>query len=207
MVGALYERSHSRQIGDNLGLGRRLPAYMFFFGLFTLASFGFPGTNGFVSEALVLIGVFSVNTWAGALVIPGVLLAAAYMLRLFLKLAWGAPSSVSGWKDLNSREYIYLIPLALLVIYLGLAPGLALRVINPSIVQLLTPFEVQFVVKQSLEEPNPSAQKPEHRLRSTGSLAEEPQILEKNASPENPYSFSMGKNQLTLAEAAQGERP
>ncbi|MFW5734465.1 MAG: complex I subunit 4 family protein, partial [Oceanidesulfovibrio sp.] len=86
MVGAVYERSHSRMIKDNLGLGKYLPAYMFFFGLFSLSSLAFPGTNSFVGEALVLIGAFSRNFWVGALAVPGALLAAAYMLRLLQKL-------------------------------------------------------------------------------------------------------------------------
>ncbi len=143
LVGAIYERSHSREISDNMGLGKYLPAYMAFFGLFALASFGFPGTNGFVSEALVLIGVFAANYWLGALAIPGVMLAAAYMLRLGLKLAWGQPTQAKTWSDLNKREWVYLTPLAVLVIYLGLGPGLALKTINPSIEKLLHDFEVR----------------------------------------------------------------
>jgi len=58
LVGAIYERSHSREISKNMGLGKYLPAYMFFFGLFALSSLGFPGTNSFVGELLVLIGIF-----------------------------------------------------------------------------------------------------------------------------------------------------
>ncbi len=141
LVGAIYERSHSREITANMGLGKYLPAYMGFFGLFGLASLGFPGTNGFVSEALVLIGVFKANVWVGALAIPGVMLAAAYMLRLGLKLAWGRPTQAKSWADLNVREWSYLAPLAILVIYLGLGPGLALKTINPSIEKLLHDFE------------------------------------------------------------------
>lgn len=141
LVGAIYERSHSREIADNMGLGKYLPAYMFFFGLFAIASFGFPGTNGFVSEALVLIGVFESSYLLGALTIPGVMLAAAYMLRLGLKLAWGEPSQARPWQDLNPREWVYLAPLAILVLYLGLMPTLALRTINPSVLHLLDQYQ------------------------------------------------------------------
>ena len=58
LVGAIYERSHSREISENMGLGKYLPAYMVFFGLFALSSLGFPGTNSFVGEALVSSGSF-----------------------------------------------------------------------------------------------------------------------------------------------------
>ncbi|PIP40018.1 MAG: NADH-quinone oxidoreductase subunit M [Desulfobacterales bacterium CG23_combo_of_CG06-09_8_20_14_all_51_8] len=149
MVGAVYERSHSREINDNKGLGKFLPAYMFFFGLFSLSSLAFPGTNSFVGEILVLIGAFQNNYWVGAMAIPGALLAAAYMLRLLQKMAWGEPSSVPGWHgaankkkfDINLREWAYLVPLALLVIYLGLAPGLTLRTIDPSLNQTLSKIQ------------------------------------------------------------------
>ncbi|WP_461209048.1 complex I subunit 4 family protein [Desulfocurvus sp. DL9XJH121] len=144
LVGAVYERSHSREIVDNLGLGKYLPAYMGFFGLFALSSFGFPGTNSFVGEALVLFGVFRFDPWVGALSIPGAMIAAAYMLRLGLKLAWGEPASPAGghghWYDLNVREWVYLAPLAFLVFYIGLAPTLCMKVIDPSIDHLLKGF-------------------------------------------------------------------
>lgn len=142
MIGAIYERSHSREMTDNLGLGKFLPMYMGFFGLFALSSFGFPGTNSFVGEALVLFGAFRFDPWIGAMTIPGAMIAAAYMLKLGLKMAWGRPASPvdKGWKDLCSREWVYLAPMAVLVVYIGLAPGLCMRVIDPSINKVLTDF-------------------------------------------------------------------
>jgi NADH-quinone oxidoreductase subunit M len=144
MVGAAYERSHSREIADNLGLGRYLPAYMGFFGLFALSSFGFPGTNSFVGEALVFFGAFARSTALGLWAAPGAMIAAAYMLRLSLKLAWGEPPSPrSGrgrWFDLKAREWAYLAPLAALVLYVGLAPGIFLQVVDPSLGKLLRDY-------------------------------------------------------------------
>jgi NADH-quinone oxidoreductase subunit M len=138
LVGAIYERSHSRDIGKNMGLGKYLPAYMAFFGLFAFSSFAFPGTNSFVGEALVLIGVFEHKLWLGALAIPGALVAATYMLRLTQKLAYGEPTQAQSWRDLCTREWVYFLPLAILVIYIGLAPGLTLRIMDPSVSQLIT---------------------------------------------------------------------
>jgi proton-translocating NADH-quinone oxidoreductase, chain M len=93
MIGAIYERSHSREITDNLGLGKYLPAFMGFWGLFALASLSFPGTNGFVGEMLVFAAAFRVDPVVGALIVPGALLGAAYMFRVSLKMAWGTPAS------------------------------------------------------------------------------------------------------------------
>lgn len=141
LVGTIYERSHSRLIRDNLGLGKYLPAYMGFFGLFALSSLGFPGMNSFVGELLVLIGVFAKHPWVGAAAIPGVLLGATYMLRLTRNLAWGEPSSVRNWPDLSVREWIVFLPLAVLVFYIGLAPGLTLRAIDPTLNRVIAEFQ------------------------------------------------------------------
>lgn len=138
MIGTVYERSHSRAISDNMGMGKYLPAFMFFWGLYALASFAFPGTNGFVGELLVFVGAFQKVTWLGFALVPGALLAAAYMFRVSLKMAWGEPSSAKLWPDLNIREWSYLAIPAVFVFYIGLAPGVFFKIMDPSLNQLLT---------------------------------------------------------------------
>ncbi|MDL2272009.1 NADH-quinone oxidoreductase subunit M [Desulfovibrio sp. OttesenSCG-928-I05] len=152
MIGTIYERSHSREIGKNLGLGKYLPAFVTFWGIFGLASLGFPGTNGFVGEMLVLVSAFERETMIGLVVIPGVLLSAAYMFRVSLKMIWGKPSSASPeanegkqWKDLNKREWSYLVLPAVMVIFIGLVPGPFLRMISPSADKLITDYESRSV--------------------------------------------------------------
>jgi NADH-quinone oxidoreductase subunit M len=147
MVGTIYERSHSRMVLQNLGLGKYMPAYVGYFGLFAFSAFAFPGTNSFVGELLVLIGAFQSNPWVGAAVIPGVLLAATYMLRLAQKLTWGEPSSYKkGWKDLNGREWAYLLPCALFVVYIGLAPGIFFKTIDASVQHLVSDFKAKTTI-------------------------------------------------------------
>jgi NADH-quinone oxidoreductase subunit M len=124
-------------------VAKYLPAYIGFFGLFAFSSFGFPGTNSFVGELLVFIGAFQSKIWVGAAMVPGVLLAAAYMLRLTQKLSWGEPSSVKGWKDLNRREWAYLLPCAVFVIYIGLAPRAFFNTIDASVKGLLSNFHAR----------------------------------------------------------------
>ena len=142
LVGLIYERSHSRNLSDNMGVSKDLPAYTGFLLLFALAAFGFPGTNGFFSKLLVLLGVFEANFWLGVLFVIGMILGLAYLLRLLLTVGWGKPSQVQpDWKDMNLREWIYLAPLGLLVIYLGVAPGKALSFIGPSVDHLLSEFQ------------------------------------------------------------------
>jgi NADH-quinone oxidoreductase subunit M len=144
MVGLLYERSHSREIADNQGLGKFMPAYMFLFGVFSFSSLAFPGTNSFVGEVLVLIGAFAGNPWVGFAAVPGAMLAAAYMLRLLQRVTWGEPTSFKkGWYDLGAREWATLVPLALLVFYIGLAPSLAIKTIEPSIERVLAAMQAK----------------------------------------------------------------
>ena len=151
LIGALYERSHSRDISDNLGLGKYLPVFMFFWGLFGLAAFGFPGTNGFIGEFWIIVAALEQTTpicgvnvpLIGLLTIPGAMLAAAYMLKVSLKLAWGKPSSAKGkgWKDLNCREWSYLVIPAVLVLYLGLGSMGLINIISPAIKDTVTSFD------------------------------------------------------------------
>lgn len=143
MAGLLYERSQSFDLLKNLGLGKYVPVFLGFWGLFAFAGFAFPGTNNFVGEFLVLAGAFERNLWIGALAVPGALLAAAYMLRPTQKMTWGEPSTAAGWKDLASREWMPLVPLAFLVLYLGLAPTLCLKAMNPSLKSVVSVVRVQ----------------------------------------------------------------
>jgi NADH-quinone oxidoreductase subunit M len=135
-VGIIYERSHSRLIKDNSGISKIMPIYIGFLGFFSLSSMAFPGTNSFIGELLVLIGTFLDHKLVGALSIPGVVLAAAYMLRLLQKIAWGGKGNPKFF-DLNAREIIYLVPLAIFVLWIGFAPTPFLDVMHASVDHLL----------------------------------------------------------------------
>jgi NADH-quinone oxidoreductase subunit M len=151
MVGILYQRSGSHEISGNLGLGKFVPAFMGFWGLFAFAGFAFPGTNNFVGEFLILAGAFERNLWLGAVAVPGALLAAAYMLRPTQKMAWGEPSNATKWRDMSGREWACLLPMAFLVLYLGLAPTLCLKVMNPTLNHLISAFQSRVPVTLSID--------------------------------------------------------
>ena len=147
-VGIIYERTHSREIRDNSALGTAMPLYVTFLGIFSLSSFGFPGTNNFISEFLVLIAAFTENPWIGAISIVGVVLAAAYMLRLLQKMVWdrsdgrhrGDRDLHSLW-DLGAREVAVLVFLAVFVICLGFYPKPLLNVMDKSVTHLVEQVE------------------------------------------------------------------
>ncbi len=135
MVGIIYERTHSRQIFDNAGLGKFLPAYVGFFGLFAVSSFAFPGTNSFVGELYVLISTFAKSRTAGFFAAVGAVVAAAYMLRLLKQIVWGREDK-RDLADLNVREFVYLTPLAVFVLWVGLFPSPFIRVMENTLVHL-----------------------------------------------------------------------
>ncbi|MBW1645168.1 MAG: NADH-quinone oxidoreductase subunit M [Deltaproteobacteria bacterium] len=149
-IGIIYERTHSREIKDNSALGMLMPVYVTFLGIFTLSSFAFPGTNSFVGELLVLVGAFSKYKLVGFLAIPGAILAAAYMLRLFQKMVWADSDGHAhhhdddhgddghhALKDLNGREVVTLLFLAVFVFWIGLHPAPLLKVMDTSVSHLV----------------------------------------------------------------------
>jgi NADH-quinone oxidoreductase subunit M len=80
--------------------------------------------------------------------VPGALLGAAYMFRVSLKMAWGQPASAKTWRDLNTREWAYLLIPAVFVFYIGLAPGLIFKLIDPSVEKLVGDFKQRNTVEQ-----------------------------------------------------------
>ena len=134
LVGIIYERTHSRTIGDYTGLFKKTPVYGAFFLIIALSSMGMPVTNGFIGELLVLIGTFRSSWYLALMVVFGILLGAAYLLWLFQRVFLGNfRCSVKDLKDLNVREVATLIPLAVLVFWIGLYPKPFLRTMDNSL--------------------------------------------------------------------------
>lgn len=131
LVGILYERSHSRELANNGGLAKLMPGFVFFLGLFSLSSMAFPGTASFIGEFLCLVAAFDNSMILGLWVIPGALLAAAYMFRMFLALVWGRGGDVRHARDISLREWFCLAPPAALVILFGFYPEPLLKIMNP----------------------------------------------------------------------------
>ena len=138
-VGIIYERLHTRDLGETAGMGKMMPIFATFAGIFALSSLAFPGTNSFIGEFLVMSGGFAVSKVMMICVVPGVVLAAAYMLRMLQKVAYGGTSNPdhSQVKDLGLREILTLAPLLLFVFWIGLHPEPFTRVLDASVKHLL----------------------------------------------------------------------
>ena len=138
-VGIIYERLHTRDLNAAAGLGKQMPVFAGFLGVFCLSSMAFPGTNSFIGEFLVLVGGFAISWKLVLCAVPGVVLAAAYMLRMLQRVAYGRPTNPdhSGIKDLNARELLTLLPLLAFVFWIGLHPGPVVRVMDASIQRIV----------------------------------------------------------------------
>jgi NADH-quinone oxidoreductase subunit M len=138
-VGVIYERTHSRQIADNVGLTKPMPRYATLLVIFALSSLGLPGTNSFVGEFMVLAGTFLWSKIATALASLGIILAAAYLLWMVQRVAFGAPSPhmLPKLRDVNLREMAALVPLVVLIFLIGLFPNPILTRMHPSVEKIL----------------------------------------------------------------------
>ncbi|MCP4559845.1 MAG: NADH-quinone oxidoreductase subunit M [Bosea sp.] len=124
-VGVIYDRMHTREIAAYGGLVNRMPLYAVVFMIFTMANVGLPGTAGFVGEFLTLMGAFKANPWVAFLATTGVILSAGYALWLYRRVVFGelTKPELKDITDLNAREIAIFVPLVLLTIWYGIAPG------------------------------------------------------------------------------------
>lgn len=124
LVGMLYDRRHTRLISDFGGVAKVMPMFAAFFLVVSLSSIGLPGLNGFIGEFLVLLGAFqTIPTFAiiGAL---GVILAAVYMLWMYQRVMFGEMTHEANTHltDLTLREVVVLVPVVLVIVWIGLYP-------------------------------------------------------------------------------------
>lgn len=138
LVGVLYERTGTRDLTALGGMGRQVPKLALATSLTLLAAMGLPGFAGFVAEFHVIVGAFDSFGMAVLLISAGVLLTAAYSLKVIAKLFTGRPNPrLAAIGDLSLSESATAVPLVGLLLALGLVPGIALVFINPTIVEIV----------------------------------------------------------------------
>jgi len=126
LVGVIYDRAHTREIAAFGGLGAKLPVYTGIFVLFGMAALGLPSMSGFVSEFMIFVGSFTsvyVPTWMVIVSVLGVILGAAYILRMIQHVFLGKFNTRwDGLTEINGREIFTIVPLAILTILIGVYP-------------------------------------------------------------------------------------
>jgi NADH-quinone oxidoreductase subunit M len=138
IVGVLYDRAHTRDIDAFGGLAITMPKYT---GIMTVAFFaalGLPGLSGFISEAFSFLGAFQTFRTMTIIAAPGIVLTAAYMLWTLQRVFLGQPNEKwASLPDINGRELFTLVPLAIVVLVLGIYPSLLLDMMTASLNHLV----------------------------------------------------------------------
>jgi NADH-quinone oxidoreductase subunit M len=125
LVGMIYERRHTRLIEQFGGIWKVMPAFSVLFMIVTFSSIGLPGLNGFVGEFLILVGAFQWSRLAAALATTGIIFAAVYMLWMYQRVFFGELTHEENRRltDLSVREWVVLVPVLLLIVWIGVYPG------------------------------------------------------------------------------------
>jgi NADH-quinone oxidoreductase subunit M len=138
-IGVLYDRMHSRQIADYGGVVNTMPRFAALALFFAMANCGLPGTAGFVGEWTVILGAVKANFWLGLLAALALILGAAYTLWMYKRVYFGAVANnrVHALKEINAREYLMLVILAVAVLWMGLYPKPFTDTMDASVTHLL----------------------------------------------------------------------
>jgi NADH-quinone oxidoreductase subunit M len=134
IVGVLYDRAHHRDLNGFGGVASVTPVYAGLTSLAFFASMGLPGLSGFISEVLVFIGAFPKWPVLTIIAVGGIIITAGYLLWTVQRVFFGPTNpKYAELPDINGRELFMLVPLAAIVIFLGLWPHPVLGLMNNSL--------------------------------------------------------------------------
>jgi NADH-quinone oxidoreductase subunit M len=139
IVGILYERRHTREISEYGGISNVMPVYATITMIMFLSSMGLPLLNGFVGEFTILQGTFMENWKWAAWAVPGVILAAAYLLWLYQRVFFGTVTNPKNEKlhDLTPREVLTFAPLVIMAFWIGLYPKPFFQILEQPVNQIV----------------------------------------------------------------------
>ncbi len=159
LVGMIYERRHTRLMDDFGGLAKIMPVFATFLMIATLASVAVPGTNGFVGEIMILVGVFRTYPAFGVFAVSGMVLGVVYMLWMYQKVMFGPVTDDANLKltDLNTREIVTMVPIAVLVFVMGIFPGMFLRKMDASVNNFIKQYQYKYEAYAAEKNGDPAA--------------------------------------------------
>ena len=135
LVGVIYERTHTRDLNEFGGLFPLMPVYGGILIFTSMASLGLPGLNGFVSEFLVVQGSWPVFTLFTRLAMIGLFFTGAYILKGIKQVLHGPLNEhwVGHISEINARELMVIVPLMVMILWIGIWPAWILGVINHAV--------------------------------------------------------------------------
>lgn len=137
-VGVIYDRAHHREINGFGGLGLQMPVYTSITSFALFAAVGLPGLSGFVSEAMVFMGAFPVHRTITIISALGIIIGAAYVLWMLQRVFLGERNEkYDDLPDINGRELFTLVPIGLIVLFLGVYPMPVLNLMKVSLNSLI----------------------------------------------------------------------
>ncbi len=151
LVGMIYERRHTRQMDDFGGLAKVMPIFAIFLMIATLGSVAVPGTNSFVGEILILVGAFRTYPICGVFAVSGMVFGVVYMLWMYQKVMFGPVTVEANRKlpDLNRREIVTMLPIAVLVFVMGVFPGMFLHKMDSSVRYFIDQYQSKYEMYQA----------------------------------------------------------
>ncbi len=146
-VGVMYDRLHTREIGDYGGVVNVMPVFAGVMLFFCMANVALPGASAFIGEIMVLIGTFEANPvylgmstkWVAIAAATSVILSACYTLWMYKRVVMGelVNDSVKTMQDMNMREFGFFVPLILLTLWIGFYPLPVLDLLHASVSHLV----------------------------------------------------------------------
>ncbi len=129
LVGMIYERAHTRALDRFGGIALVMPVFALFLAIAVLSSVGLPGLNGFVGEYLILLGAFQSTPWIAMVAVTGVIFGAIYLLMAMRRMLFGplTNSHNKALSDLTAREIGLMLPIVVLIVWIGVAPNVFIR--------------------------------------------------------------------------------
>ena len=139
IVGILYERRHTREIAEYGGISNVMPIYATITMIMFLSSMGLPLLNGWIGESTILMGAFTANWKWAAWAVPGMVLAAAYLLWLYQRVFFGTVTNPKNEKlhDLTPREILTFLPLIVMALWIGLYPKPFFQILEQPVNQIV----------------------------------------------------------------------
>ena len=151
LVGVIYDRRHTKYMSEFGGLAHVMPRYATIFGLMMMASVGLPLTINFVGEFLSLLGFYKQSHVLTLLAGTAIIVGAIYMLAAYKKMFFGVITKEENrnLKDVNKRELLALIPLAIITVWLGIYPKPVLGTINTSVESVVSLMHEKAISKEA----------------------------------------------------------